>query len=470
MTILNESGSPDVITPLYSLPALARRLPDTLFVVAGTRADAHLALSSISLPGSPPTRSQHAAGLGGRVAFVVLDPDIKPDGGSLCSRVVEAAAGARKPPKLVMLVARHSTRLLGVDAAFEAELAERRLGVPVRAVGPSGGPPGGPPGEPLEVGGMNALATDLEDEVIGALVSLCPRAGGAPAAAFEGEGTIRKGSGFLDRLRGRGAGHGASEERAAPRPVVLLGGSEASRAELAAELGQARVEVAGGVPGGEAGGVEDLPEVGEGTVVAPLDPYLTRACRAAGERGALVVRTLMPIGVDGTARFLGDVAAAAGHGTGGAAAEVQRARQAWSGLDPLRARLRGKRVFFTGDTGLEVPLARFLANAGAVVVEVGAPRLERRFLAADLSALGADVDVVESPDWRAQLGRIDKARPDVVVASPGLYAPLVARGHLVRSSQDLLALDLHGYEGARRTLTLFARTFDRAEALDALDL
>lgn len=452
MTILNEAGPPDVISPLHSLPRLARGLPTTLFVVAGARADAHLALSlsSARLPGSPPDLEPGGADPGGRIACVVLEPDVEPDGGALSSRVIEAAAGAPRPPRSVVIVARRSARLLGVDAVFEAELAGRRLGVPVRAVEPWGQP--------------NALATDLEDAVLGALVDLCPRVGGVPEVFETGEPIRKGGGGLLGRLRGRGAG--PLEERGVRRPVALVGGSEASRAELSAALREAGVEVAGGVPGG----MDGLPEVGEGTVVAPLDPYLTRACRAAEERGALVVRTLMPIGVDGTARFLGDVAAAAGYGMGGATGEAQRARQAWSGLENLRARVRGKRVFFTGDTGLEVPLARFLTNAGAVVVEVGAPRLERRFLAPDLSALGADVDVVESPDWRAQLGRVDEARPDLVVASPGLFAPLVARGHLVRSSQDLLALDLHGYEGARRILALFARTFERAETLDALDL
>ncbi len=174
----------------------------------------------------------------------------------------------------------------------------------------------------------------------------------------------------------------------------------------------------------------------------------------------------MPIGVDGTARFIQDVAAEAGS----RANELTRARSAWEGLEPLRNRVRGKRIFFAGDTGFEVPLARFLADAGAVVLEVGAPRLDRRFLAAELQGLGSDVDVVESPDWRAQLGRVDETRPDVVVASPGLYAPLVARGHLCRSSLDLLSLDPRGYEGARRVLALLARTFERAEELDALNL
>ncbi|MDQ3737160.1 MAG: hypothetical protein M3318_06955, partial [Actinomycetota bacterium] len=181
---------------------------------------------------------------------------------------------------------------------------------------------------------------------------------------------------------------------------------------------------------------------------------------------ALVVSSLLPVGVDGTARFIQDVAALAGRRT----SEASRARETWEGLKPLRNRIRGRRVFFTGDTGLEVPLARFLADAGAVVLEVGTPRLDKHSLSAELAALGEDVDVVESPDWRAQLDRIDAANPDVVVASPGLYTPLVARGHLCRSSLDLLSLGIHGYEGARRVLELLAKTFERAEKLDALKL
>ena len=445
MTILNESGVPDVVSPLWGLSPLARRLPDALFVLAGTRADAYSALSlSGPLPGSPQVHKGSAGGHD-RISYAVLDPHGEPQGGALASRVVEAAAGSRRPPEVVLLVACRSARLLGVDADLEARLAERRLGLPVRAVEPPGA-------------GTNSLATDLEDAVARALVGLCPR--GTPWPEKE-EGPVGKG-GFLKRRRGRGAGRGSFADRGALRPVVLLGGAETSREELAAELGRAGVEAVGGVPDD----VRDLPGIGEGTVVAPVDPYLARASRAAEERGATVARTLLPVGVDGTARFVQDVAATAGRVTG----EAGRAQEVWSSLEHLRGRVRGKRVFFTGDTGFEVPLARFLANAGAVVVEVGTPRLERRFLAAELGALGADVDVVESPEWRAQLGRIDETRPDVVVASPGLYAPLVARGHLCRSSLDLLALDPRGYEGARRVLALFARTFERAEELDSLDL
>jgi light-independent protochlorophyllide reductase subunit N len=174
----------------------------------------------------------------------------------------------------------------------------------------------------------------------------------------------------------------------------------------------------------------------------------------------------MPVGVDGTARFVQDVAEEAGSRT----SEVVRARSAWEDLGALRNRIRGKRVFFAGDTGFEIPLARFLADAGAVVLEVGAPRLDRRFLSAELQALGPDVDVVVSPDYRGQANRIDEARPDVVICSPGLHLPLVARGHLCRSPQDFLRAGLYGYDGARRILELLARTLQRAETLDSLNL
>ncbi len=449
MTILNESGVPDVVSPLHALPSLAERLPGTLLVVTGTRADAHLVQSlSIPLPGTPVDPSaQHGGGFGvhSRVVFVVLEPDEEQSGGALASRVVEAAAGFRRT-ELVLLVACRSVTLLGFDAEFEAELVGRRLGLPVRALNP-------------DEGGSGVLYTDLEDGAIRTLVELCPR-----GVTGSGEEQLFSKGSLLGKLpfRGRTGRRTATERPGAHRPVVLLGALPGPREELTAEFARVGVEVSG-VPGTE---TSRLPSIDEGTIIAAVDPYLVAACRAAEERGATVSSGLLPIGVDGTARFIQDVSALAGR----RASEAGRARQVWKSLEPLRSRIRGKRIFFTGDTGLEIPLARFLADAGAVVLEVGTPRLDRRSLAAELSALGEDVDVVESPEWRAQLDRVDAVRPDVVVASPGLYVPLVARGHLCRSSLDLLSLGVHGYEGARRVLELFARTFERAEKLDTLNL
>jgi light-independent protochlorophyllide reductase subunit N len=443
VTILNESGIPDVLPPLHAVSGLAERLPGVLVIVAGTQAEAHLvqSLPAAPSPNLPPSPRNP------RVIFAVLDPDDPPQQGLLASRIVEIAAGLRGT-ELVLLVAGRTAESLGVDTALEARLVARKLDLPAEVVNPD---------TPYDVPGT--LSTDLEDRALAALVNLCPKR--KTSDLVETASPAKRG-GFFGGLLGRGREASDSSQF---RPVVLLGGtfSPGAARGLAAELSRAGVEVAGAVPGS---GIGELPPLGEGTVVAVMDPNLTTAVTVAERRGATVVRTLMPVGVDGTARFVQDVAEEAGART----SEVVRARSAWEDLGALRNRIRGKRIFFAGDTGLEIPLARFLADAGAVVLEVGAPRLDRRFLAAELQALGPDVDVVVSPDYRGQTKRIEEARPDVVISSAGLHLPLVARGHLCRSPRDFLRAGPYGYEGARRILELLTHTLERAETLDSVNL
>ena len=445
MTILNESGVPDVLSPLHAARELSTLLPDTLVIVVGTRTEAYLAQTlPMLLPGSLP---RNAPPLGPRLRFILLDDDETPEQGQVASRIIETCAGVPKT-RMTLLVAGRSAELMGLEASFEARVAARRLEIPVKVIDPD-----------TDLHSRGSLSTDLEDRALAALVELCRESTADLVAANP---TTPKRGGLLGGFLGRNR----EEERGAERqPVVLLGASPEAAGDVSPELERAGIKVAGSVPGdGIAAG--DLPAIGEGTVVAPLDPHLTSACRTAEERGAKVVRTLAPIGVDGTARFIQEVSAAVGT----PASEIGHAREVWSGLDHLRNRVRGKRIFFAGDTGLELALARFLADAGAVVLEVGAPRLDRRAMAPELHSLGSDVDVVVAPDPEGQIGRIDRARPDVVICSPGLYVPLVARGHLCRTTRELRKTGIHGYAGARRVLELLVRTFERASALDTLDL
>lgn len=447
MTILNESGAADILSPLHAVSDLSSLMPDVLIVVLGTRSEVHAAQSL------PAALSPAPAGfdpLDRRIMFLLLDPQDPPEQGRIASRIVVAAAGTRRTGA-VMLVAGSTAALLGVDLEFESRLAGRRLDLPVL---------------PISLGERSSgrLSSDLEDSAIAALVAACPpRTSDAVQGLAAKREAQRPGgrSGFLRNFTRRAS----TESGARPRSVVLLGAASGAWDEVAAELDRVGVEVDGGVPS-PSGVAADLPALGEETVVAFTDPHLTETARVASERGARVVRTLMPIGVDGTARFVQDVSAAAG----AEVSEVVKARSVWESLGHLRNGIRGKRIFLAGDTGLEVPLARFLVDAGAVVLEVGAPRLDRRFLADELQALGPGVDVVESPDWLGQLKRADETHPDVMVVSPGLHAPLVARGHLCISSLDFRYAGIHGYEGARRILELFAGAFERAEALDSLDL
>jgi light-independent protochlorophyllide reductase subunit N len=113
LTILNEAGTPDVLSPLHAVNSLAERLPGTLVVVVGTRAEAHIAQS---LPAAPNPDLPHVSG-NARVAFVVLDPDEEPQQGRVATRVIEAAAGLRGTG-FVLLVVGRSARLLGVEPDF----------------------------------------------------------------------------------------------------------------------------------------------------------------------------------------------------------------------------------------------------------------------------------------------------------------------------------------------------------------
>jgi light-independent protochlorophyllide reductase subunit N len=467
LTILNESGVPDALSPLYGVGSLCERLPYALVTVAGTRAEAHLAQTLSGLaPGAPrlPEGSRSVQ----EPVYLVLDPSSGVEQGQLATRLIGAASSlASSGTGLVLLLVSRSAHLLGVDAGFEARLAARRLGVPVLTVDLD-------PGEADTRGGSARLSTDLEDRVLAALVSLCPD---EERAREEDSGEKERG-GLFGGFRGRGRSQRWEEERSQRassqnrRSATLMslqaapGRGGRSLRELSADMKRAGVPLNGSIP---APTVEELPVLGEGSVAAPMDPYLTVSAEAAVKRGAEVIETMLPIGVDGTARFIQDVAEATGAEVG--AGEASRARAVWERLGGLRGRIRGKRFFLTGDTGIEIPLARFLADAGAVVTEVGTPRLDRRFLSAELQSLtGRGVDVVESPEWSTQLDRVDAAKPDVVITSPGLYVPLVARGYLCRSSLDFLGAGIHGYEGARRILELLVRTMDRAENLDSVEL
>src|SRR3712207_2816159 len=195
----------------------------------------------------------------------------------------------RRPPRSTLFPYTTLFRS-GVDAAFEARLVARKLDLPAEVVNPD---------VPHQVPGI--LSTDLEDRVLAALVNLCPK---RKTSDLVETASPAKRVGLIGSFLKRGT---ETSDSNGGRPVVLLGGtlSPGGARVLATELSRAGVKVAGSVPGS---GIGELPPLGEGTVVAVMDPNLTSAAAVAERRGATVVKTLIPIGVDGTARFVQDVA------------------------------------------------------------------------------------------------------------------------------------------------------------------
>lgn len=246
------------------------------------------------------------------------------------------------------------------------------------------------------------------------------------------------------------------------RRVVFLGSvNDAIADDFRAEAARLGIPVAGFLPESH---FRDLPPIGPGTVVAPLQPYLAKvASRLARERGAAVVTSLFPFGPDGTRVFWEDVAVAMGKPVD----LSERERQAWERLESHLEILRGKKVFFTADNLMELPLARFLKNAGCTILECSSPYINRKFHARELAALEG-VRIVEQPNFDRQLRDIRDLRPDLVISNLATTNPLVGHGVVAKWSTEFSFMPIHGWSGAATLAGMFTRPLTRHAQLDPL--
>lgn len=246
------------------------------------------------------------------------------------------------------------------------------------------------------------------------------------------------------------------------RRVVFLGSvNDAIADDFRTEAARLGIPVAGFLPESH---FRDLPPIGPGTVVAPLQPYLAKVAGClARERGATVVASLFPFGPDGTRAFWEDVAAAMGKPVD----LSDRERQAWERLEPHLEILRGKKVFFTADNLMELPLARFLKNAGCTILECSSPYINRKFHARELAALEG-VRVVEQPNFDRQLRDIRELRPDLVISNLATTNPLVGHGVVAKWSTEFSFMPIHGWSGATTLAGMFTRPLQRHAQLDPL--
>ena len=211
----------------------------------------------------------------------------------------------------------------------------------------------------------------------------------------------------------------------------------------------------------------DLPPVGPNTKLLLAQPFLGETGRALIARGATLLPSPYPFGVNGTTAWLKAAADEWGVSTerfdAVTAAPADRARVALARYGPW---LKGKRVFFFPDSQLEIPLARFLyEECGVDLVEVGTPYLDKLMVASELQRLPATAQISEGQDVEKQLDRCRDARPDLTVCGLGLANPLEAEGLRTKWSIELVFSPVHGYEQAGDLAELFARPLDRAQRL-----
>jgi len=253
------------------------------------------------------------------------------------------------------------------------------------------------------------------------------------------------------------------EAPAGEKNVVFVGSVNDSIADdLRSEAEALGIKVGGFLPESR---FDRLPAIGPDTVLAPIQPYLARVVsRLARERKASVLKSLFPFGPTGTRVFWEDLASMFG-----IEADLrEREAAAWQRIAPQCERLKGKKVFLTADTMMELPLARFLKNAGAEVVECSSAYINKKFHARELEALQG-TRVVEQPNFHRQLQEIKRDRPDIIVTSLMTANPFVGQGLIVKWSMEFTLMPIHSWSGVFTLANLFVSPMDRREKLPEFD-
>lgn len=250
---------------------------------------------------------------------------------------------------------------------------------------------------------------------------------------------------------------------AGEKSVVFVGSVNDSIADdLRSEAEELGIRVGGFLPESR---FDKLPAIGPDTVLAPIQPYLAGVVsRLNRERGSKVLRSLFPFGPTGTRVFWEDLAAMFD-----ITVDLRgREQAAWDRIAEQCAVLKDKKVFLTADTMMELPLARFLKNAGADVVECSSAYINKKFHARELEALEG-VRVVEQPNFHRQLEEIKRTEPDMIVTSLMTANPFVGNGFIVKWSMEFTLMPIHSWSGVFTLANLFVSPIQRRAHLPAFD-
>lgn len=244
--------------------------------------------------------------------------------------------------------------------------------------------------------------------------------------------------------------------------VVFLGSvNDVIADDFLFEASRLGIPVAGFLP---ANHFHELPPIGPGTIIAPLQPFLAKvANQLTNDRGATVMSSLFPFGPDGCRAFWEDLAAHFDLKVD----LSEREAASWARIKEHTDLLKGKKVFLSADTLLELPLARFIRAAGAEVLECSTPYINRRFHARELALLDG-VRLVEQANFERQLRSIAEEQPDLVISNIITANPLIGHGVVAKWGTEFIFSPIHGWAGVNTLVGLFTRALRRHARLDPL--
>ncbi len=406
--VLKERGQREVFCGLTGIVWLHRKMQDAFFLVVGSRTCAHLIQSAAGVMIFAEPRFATAI-LGDRDLAGMADCNEELD------RVVRQLLGRRPDIKTLFLVGSCPSEVIKLDLGKAASRLSREYSGVVKILSYNGS-------------GIETTFTQGEDACLRSMVPEMPT-DTSSASSLMVCGTLADvvEDQFLRIFAELGIG-----------PVSFFPPRRASK----------------------------LPSIGPNTKLLLAQPFLNETTRALQARGATLLPSPYPLGVEGTTLWLRAAADAFGVAperfASAIAAPAQRARTA---LARYRTALEGKTMFFFPDSQLEIPLARFLAReCGVTLLEVGTPYLDRLLVESELALLPRTV-LSEGQDVEKQLDRCKAQQPDLTVCGLGLANPLEAEGMRTKWSIELVFSPIHGFDQAGDLAELFARPLERISRL-----
>ncbi len=409
LPVLKERGQREVFCGLTGIVWLHRKMQDAFFLVVGSRTCAHLIQSAAGVMIFAEPRFGTAI-LGERDLAGLADANDE------LERVVEQLLSRRPDIGTLFLVGSCPSEVIKLDLAKAAERLNHRYFPKVRILNYSGS-------------GIETTFTQGEDACLGSMVPVLP-------------------------------------SKSNDEPALLVVGSLADVVEdqfkrLFDQMGIGPVAF---FPPRRAA---DLPSVGKGTKLLVAQPFLSETVRLLMKRGAELLPSPYPFGVEGTTAWLRTAADVWNidqeRFEGAIAPAVSRAK---TGLERYQKVLNGRKAFLFPDSQLEIPLARFLSReCGMELIEVGTPYIDRLLMDAEINLLPAGTALSEGQDVEKQLDRCREARPDITVCGLGLANPLEAEGLSTKWSIELVFSPLHGYDQAADLAELFVRSSERRRRL-----
>ena len=407
LAVLKERGQREVFCGLTGIVWLHRKMQDAFFLVVGSRTCAHLIQSAAGVMIFAEPRFGTAI-LGERDLAGLADANEELD------RVVDQLLERRPDIGTLFLVGSCPSEVIKLDLAKASERLNQRFFPKVRILNYSGS-------------GIETTFTQGEDACLGSMVPVLPR----------------------------------SEDE----PNLMVVGSLADVVEdqfqrLFDKMG---IPVSFFPPRRAA----NLPSIGKGTKLLLAQPFLSDTVRSLMARGATLLPSPYPLGIEGTTAWLKTAADAWNVDQDkfeeAIAPQVNRATIA---LERYRQTLTGRKAFLFPDSQLEIPLARFLSReCGMELVEVGTPYIDRLLMDSEINLLPVGTALSEGQDVEKQLDRCREAHPDITVCGLGLANPLEAEGMATKWSIELVFSPIQGYDQAADLAELFARPLERRRRL-----